>query len=81
MEPLSHRDPSVDSLLYVANLISLDTTANPGLTQVLLWTSTGLFDFKAQQAAGSVTVTNTQAKNAIKALKHPVTGLPYVKES
>lgn len=65
----------------MANVFTLNTTDHPALTQVLVWTSTGLFDFKAQQAAGSVTVTNPSTKATLLAIKHPTTGLPFLKES
>jgi hypothetical protein len=65
----------------MANVISLNTSDHPTLTQVLVWTTTGLFDFKAQQAAGSITVSNAAAKAALLSVKNPTTGKTYLKET
>jgi hypothetical protein len=65
----------------MANVISLNKTDHPTLTQLLVNTPTGLFDFIAQQSGGTVTVTDPAKKAAIKAIKHPVTGLPFITET
>lgn len=64
----------------MANVISLHTTNYPTLTQVLVNTPTGLFDFKAQQASGHVNVADSGTKAVILSVKGP-TGLPVLLET
>lgn len=66
----------------MANKAALNTTAYPTLTQVLINTREGLFDFKAQQASGSVDLASKSAPVKTKLLaKAPTTGAqPWLKE-
>jgi hypothetical protein len=69
----------------MANVLSLNTTSHPTLTQLLVNTPVGLFDFQAQKASTTVTLTASATdqikKAAVLALKHPTTGLPWLTEA
>lgn len=65
----------------MAGTFALNTTDHPSLTQVLAWTPTGLFDYKAQQAAGKVVVATASTQAALRLLKNPATGRPFLSET
>lgn len=65
----------------MANIMSLNTTDHPTLKQVLVNTPVGLFDFLAQQSAGSVTVANPIMKREVLAVVHPTNGKAFIKET
>lgn len=46
---------------------ALNTTAYPGISQVLFSTSDGLFDYRAQQVAGKVTISATKVRQISRA--------------
>lgn len=62
--------------------LALNTTGNPGLAQVTIWTQEGLFDFKAQQVSGSVDMAKRlpQFKRLMRRT-HPVTDQPLFVEA
>lgn len=62
---------------------SLNTAAYPTLTQFLVATSDGLYDHKAQQVAGKVTVPATQTRKItrITTQKPSAVGQPWVVSS
>lgn len=65
----------------MANVITLNTADHPTLTQLLVHTPLGLFDFKSQMSGGSVTVTDSRVKKDILQLINPATGKAWLKES
>lgn len=76
------RRPGLQYAYPMANVISLNTTDHPALTQLLVMTPSGLFDFKAQQAAGSVNLASDQQRKAIiLALKSPTNGKAWLTET
>ena len=68
----------------MAGTFSLNTASHATLSQVLVMTDDGLFDYLAQKSGSTVTVnTATQPRKAatLRAIKNPANGQPWLNEA
>lgn len=67
----------------MAGTFALNTAQNAGLVQVLVATEDGLFDYVAQKSGTTVAVPAAQNRKlaALRTIKNPATGNPWLTES